>query len=84
MPGSDRYIVGVDIGGTFTDFAMLDGDQVVLEKTLSTPEDRSLAVMEGLERLARRQGLDLTGFLGRVEAIIHGTTIADNDVLRAR
>ena len=46
--------LGIDIGGTFTDFALFTDDGVVLEKTLSTPEDRSLAVMTGLEKLAAR------------------------------
>jgi len=75
------YRVGVDIGGTFTDFALLKDDRVVLEKALSTPADRSLAVMEGLEKLARREGLALGDFLSRVQAIIHGTTIADNTLI---
>ena len=63
-----RDRIGVDIGGTFTDFALHKGDEVVLEKTLSTPEDRSLAVMTGLERLADRKGRDLGEFLERVDA----------------
>ena len=48
------YRVGIDIGGTFTDFALLKGDQIILEKTLSTPEDRSLAVMTGLALFIKR------------------------------
>ncbi len=75
------YRIGVDIGGTFTDFALLKDDEVVLDKTLSTPADHSLAVMEGLEKLARREGLGLGEFLARVEAIVHGTTIADNTLI---
>ena len=73
--------VGIDIGGTFTDFALLKDDQVTLEKTLSTPQDRSLAVMTGLEKLATREGQTLAEFLSGVEAIIHGTTIADNTLI---
>jgi len=73
--------VGVDIGGTFTDFALLKGEEVVLEKTLSTPEDRSEAVMLGLARLAEREGLPLRDFLARVEALVHGTTVADNTLI---
>lgn len=73
--------IGIDIGGTFTDFALLEGDDVVLEKTLSTPDDRSLAVMQGLEKLAERQGEPLADFLAGVEAIVHGTTIADNTLI---
>jgi N-methylhydantoinase A len=75
------YRVGIDIGGTFTDFALLDGDRVVLEKTLSTPADHSLAVITGLEKLAEREGASLGDFLGRLEAIVHGTTIADNTLI---
>jgi N-methylhydantoinase A len=75
------FRVGVDIGGTFTDFALLTGDDVLLEKTLSTPDDRSLAVMTGLERLAARCDLAPRAFLERVEAIVHGTTVADNTLI---
>jgi N-methylhydantoinase A len=73
--------IGIDIGGTFTDFALAREGEVVLEKTLSTPDDRSRAVMEGLEKLARREGLALRAFLGRLEAIVHGTTVADNTLI---
>lgn len=75
------YRVGIDIGGTFTDFALLKGDEVVLHKNLSTPEDRSLGVMEGLGKLAEKEGLPLPEFLGRCEAIVHGTTVADNTLI---
>jgi N-methylhydantoinase A len=76
------YRVGVDIGGTFTDFALMNDDGVVLEKALSTPEDNSLAVMQGLARLAEREGKSLADFLAEVEAIIHGTTVADNTLIQ--
>ena len=79
------YRVGIDIGGTFTDFALLkggpDGNEAVLHKNLSTPEDRSLGVMEGLGKLAEKEGLDLTTFLSRCDAIVHGTTVADNTLI---
>ena len=75
------YRVGIDIGGTFTDFALLKGDEVVLHKNLSTPEDRSLGVMEGLGKLAEKEGLELGDFLGKCDAIVHGTTVADNTLI---
>ncbi len=75
------YRIGIDIGGTFTDFALLKGSEVVLHKNLSTPEDRSLGVMEGLGRLAELEGLPLGEFLGQCAAIVHGTTIADNTLI---
>ena len=76
-----NYRVGIDIGGTFTDFALLKGDEVILHKNLSTPEDRSIGVMNGLERLAELEGLAVGDFLGQCEAIVHGTTIADNTLI---
>lgn len=75
------YRVGIDIGGTFTDFALLRGNDVILHKNLSTPEDRSLAVMEGLAALAGKEGLDLGQFLRQCGAIVHGTTVADNTLI---
>ncbi len=75
------YRVGIDIGGTFTDFALLDGERIVLEKVLSTPDDRSQAVMDGLSKLAEREGLSLADLLARVDAIVHGTTVADNTLI---
>jgi len=79
------YRVGIDIGGTFTDFALmrlgLKDDGVVLHKNLSTPEDRSLGVMEGLGTLAEKEGLSLEEFLGHCDAVVHGTTVADNTLI---
>ena len=57
------------------------GDDCVQDKVLSTPEDRSEAVMVGLEAMAAREGLALTEFLGRLDSIIHGTTVADNTLI---
>lgn len=78
---ANTYRVGIDIGGTFTDFALLKGDEVILHKNLSTPEDRSLGVMEGLGKLAQKEGLSLREFLSRCDAIVHGTTVADNTLI---
>jgi len=76
--------IGIDIGGTFTDFALLGDGEVVLEKTLSTPSDHSEAVMGGLEKLARRLGLSLASLLAQVDAIVHGTTVADNTLIEMK
>ena len=76
-----KYRVGIDIGGTFTDFALLKGKEIILHKNLSTPKDRSLGVMEGLNKLAEMEGLSPKDFLGQCDAIVHGTTIADNTLI---
>ncbi|WP_439134058.1 hydantoinase/oxoprolinase family protein [Pseudomaricurvus sp.] len=75
------YRIGIDIGGTFTDFALLKDEQVILHKNLSTPGDRSLGVMNGLQTLAKKEGLTLGDFLGQCDAIVHGTTVADNTLI---
>jgi len=75
------YRVGIDVGGTFTDFALLKGSEVVLHKNLSTPEDRSIGVMTGLKKLAEIERMPLGNFLGQCDAIVHGTTIADNTLI---
>ena len=53
-----RYRIGVDIGGTFTDFALFDDatGEVTTHKQLTTPADPSLAVVEGVATLRRRGG----------------------------
>src|ERR1700751_4963762 len=75
------YRVGIDIGGPFTDFALLKGGEGILHKTLSTPQDRSIGVMAGRGRLAEIEGVTLRAFLGQCDAIVHGTTIADNTLI---
>ena len=75
------YRVGIDIGGTFTDFALLKGSEVILHKNLSTPEDRSEGVMQGLAKLAELEGLTPAAFLAQCDAIVHGTTVADNTLI---
>lgn len=77
-----RGRVGIDVGGTFTDFAWLrDDGSVVLEKALSTPDDPARAVLAGLARLATRAGAPLADFLAGLDAIVHATTIADNTLI---
>jgi N-methylhydantoinase A len=76
------YRVGIDIGGTFTDFALLrDDGTIALYKNLTTPEDRAIGVISGLQRLAEREGLDFPEFLARCEVIVHATTVADNALI---
>ena len=76
---SNRLRIGIDVGGTFTDFLVMDHDgNNRINKVLSTPADPSVAVMNGLTELAQEQGEDLPGFLQRVDIIVHGTTVTTN------
>ena len=50
-----RIRVGVDVGGTFTDFVMVDEnrDEIFVGKQLTTPDDPSIAIIDGTKRIAR-------------------------------
>jgi N-methylhydantoinase A len=76
------FRVGVDVGGTFTDFLVVDEerDERHLFKTPSTPDDPARAVVEGLAELLRafEIGPDEVAYL------THGTTVATNAVLEGR
>ncbi len=76
------FKIGIDVGGTFTDFALMDEDgETETHKVLTTPDDLSRAVLSGLGQLAAARGLELSRFLARVETIVHGTTVTTNAVL---
>jgi N-methylhydantoinase A len=74
--------LGVDVGGTFTDLLLHDGDsgRVWLAKTPSTPHDQSEGVLEGVRLIAEAAGIEPD----RLQAILHGTTVATNAVLERR
>jgi N-methylhydantoinase A len=79
------YRIGIDVGGTFTDFFVLASDDVrLVHKTSSTPDDPSLAVVEGLEDIARQLGSEFRAFVADVDVIVHGTTVTTNAVLTQR
>ena len=67
-------IIGVDTGGTFTDFIYKKGDEWGVYKTLSTPNNPAEAVLKGLSYI--------TG--GEPANIIHGTTVATNAILERK
>jgi N-methylhydantoinase A len=76
------FYVGIDVGGTFTDCVLVDSNgHSTVEKTFTTPRDPSEGVLNGLEKLALKIGLPFRDFLGRVQRIVHGTTITTNAVL---
>lgn len=74
--------IGVDIGGTFTDFALLDGNgrKLAIHKQLTTPADPSAAVIEGVGTLLADNGVAISD----VSTIAHGTTLVTNAVIERR
>jgi len=67
----ESMIIGVDTGGTFTDFVYKEGDRWEVYKVLSTPSNPAQAVLEGLRGLSE----------GKKKQIIHGSTVATNAIL---
>ena len=71
-------IIGVDVGGTFTDLISFDvnSDTVRIAKVLSTPENQAFGVMRALETAETN--------LPSVETLIHGTTVTTNALLERK
>src|SRR3954452_11161182 len=73
-------LLGVDVGGTFTDAALLDGDRLVTAKSPTTPDDQSRGVIAAVEAALEQAGArpaDVTRF-------VHGMTVATNALLEGR
>ena len=82
-----RFKVGIDVGGTFTDFFVREaGREPVIHKVLSTPADPSVGVIAGLSELAGQfdPPLSLADFMAAIEVIVHGTTVTTNATLTRR
>ncbi|MDP7625105.1 MAG: hydantoinase/oxoprolinase family protein [Rhodospirillales bacterium] len=79
--------IGIDVGGTFTDFFLVkDGEAPLIHKTLSTPEDLSIAVLEGMKDLAgmMEPAMSPENFAKELDTIVHGTTVTTNATLTRR
>ncbi len=74
--------VGIDVGGTFTDFLVVDDRGAArVFKTLSTPEDPSRALLQGLVEIAESYALNVEQLAQQIDVIVHGTTVTTNAVL---
>ncbi|MBT3233738.1 MAG: hydantoinase/oxoprolinase family protein [Calditrichaeota bacterium] len=80
-----KYKLGIDVGGTFTDFILISQTgETSVHKTLSTPEDPSIGVLSGIHDLAKIINTDIDSFVQSVDTIVHGTTVATNALLTLR
>ncbi|MEE2678529.1 MAG: hydantoinase/oxoprolinase family protein [Myxococcota bacterium] len=75
------YRIGIDVGGTFTDFVLVGTGTLDLLKSPTTLEDQSLGVMRGISALAEAEGMSLGALLEQTELVVHGTTTADNTMI---
>ncbi len=76
------YRLGCDIGGTFTDFVLLNDEtgEFEINKCLTTPGDPSDAVEQGIRELLERR----PGFMPAIEEVIHGTTLVINAIIERK
>src|SRR3990170_5518643 len=68
-----RTILGVDVGGTFTDFLLWDGDRLAVYKRPSTPDDPARGVLEGRREMGARP-----------DQVAHGSTVATNAIIEGK
>ncbi len=68
-------VLGVDIGGTFTDFVLFDGNELKVHKIVSTPHNPAEAVFDGIHSL---------GVSNKQMCIVHGSTVATNTLLERK
>lgn len=73
-------VLGIDIGGTFTDLILRRPEGAVVEKVPSTPANPAAAIMDGLRVLRDRHGVDLAG----LDLFCHGSTVATNALLEGK
>jgi N-methylhydantoinase A len=79
------YLVGIDIGGTFTDCAIVDGaGRLLTTKVPSTPSDFSRGMMDALEAGAQALGLKIDDFCRDIAFLSHGTTVGTNTIIQKK
>jgi N-methylhydantoinase A len=79
------YLVGIDIGGTFTDCAIVDrAGKLLTTKVPSTPADFSRGMMDALDAGAQALGLPIERFCRDIAFLSHGTTVGTNTIIQKR
>lgn len=79
------YLVGIDIGGTFTDCAIVDRKgRLLTTKVPSTPQDFSQGMMDSLSAGAQALGLPLDKFCRKIDFLSHGTTVGTNTIIQKK
>ncbi len=82
MSAATDIVIGVDIGGTFTDFALLrlDTGELHIGKRLTTPDDPSRALVQGIDELCERAGVKHA----ELARISHATTLVTNAIIERK
>ena len=79
------YLVGIDIGGTFTDCAIVDrAGRLLTTKVPSTPKDFAQGMLDALGAGAEKLGIGLDRFCREIDFLSHGTTVGTNTIIQKR
>jgi N-methylhydantoinase A len=79
------FLVGVDIGGTFTDCVVLDRDgRISATKAPSTPANFADGMLAALRAAAEARGLPLRSFCRAIDVLTHGTTVGTNTLIQRK
>ncbi|AGI74118.1 hydantoin utilization protein A [Octadecabacter arcticus 238] len=72
-------VLGVDVGGTFTDFVLadLEKQELTIHKTSSTPANPAIGVVNGLKAICEKAGIRMAD----IDSLFHGTTVGTNAML---
>ncbi len=80
-----QYLVGIDIGGTFTDCVIVDDrGKMFSTKVPSTPKDFAEGMLHALRVGAEELGLELGAFCRQIRFLSHGTTVGTNTIIQKR
>ena len=80
-----RLLVGVDIGGTFTDCVVLDrSGRITATKASSTPRDFAEGMLAAMRVAAERLGVSFERFCGDIAVLTHGTTVGTNALIQRK
>ncbi|MDQ4077178.1 MAG: hydantoinase/oxoprolinase family protein [Chloroflexota bacterium] len=75
------YKIGIDVGGTFTDFVARNGGQFFKGKVLSTPQDEAEGVLQAVDSIAAHYRHSTSDLLAKTDYIVLGTTVVTNMML---
>ena len=79
------YLVGVDIGGTFTDCVVFDkSGRITATKSPSTPGNFAEGMLAAMAVAAERLGLSLQAFCEQIKVLTHGTTVGTNALIQRK
>lgn len=75
------YEIGIDVGGTFTDFVIRRENEIHSGKTFTTPSDEATGILNALGMMAEHYGVGVPQLLGETDTFVLGTTVVTNTML---